>query len=324
MISVALCVYNGEKFLKQQLESISTQTVLPDELIISDDASNDNSVQIVKEFSEANPAINCKLFLNGYNIGYIKNFEKAILNTSGDIIFLCDQDDVWQINKIERVQNILNDNKLAKGVFSNAFLINDRGEMIEGCLWDSIAFTEKKDLQQNNKQLFDYILKTFNVVTGACLAFKREAIIKLLPLNCIINELHDEYIALKLAARNELIALNEALIYYRVHNKQTHGVPEKSRWNAIGEIKEAKLKEFYKWNNSAKDVDRLWTYYKRMKFYQAPNNLYKDLLFSAQLQFEKFKTDYLKGLSFVQRKKTLFGWYSNDLYNTKWWEIILH
>jgi len=92
-ISVALCTYNGELYLREQLESILKQTFPPDEIIICDDGSTDTTIKILEEFRRKS-FIPVKVYYNKENLGVSKNFEKAISLCSGDIIFLSDQDDV--------------------------------------------------------------------------------------------------------------------------------------------------------------------------------------------------------------------------------------
>ncbi|URR35480.1 glycosyltransferase family 2 protein [Thermosynechococcus sp. HN-54] len=108
-ISIAMATYNGEKYLQEQLDSFLKQTCLPDELIVSDDCSNDNTVQILKNFTNYAP-FEVKIYKNERNLGYAANFENALKQTSGNIIFLSDQDDVWFPNKIEYVIKIAQQN----------------------------------------------------------------------------------------------------------------------------------------------------------------------------------------------------------------------
>src|SRR5882724_11959920 len=94
-ISVAMCTYNGAGFLSEQLESIAAQTRLPDELVICDDRSTDESVEIVRNFARHTP-FSVRLEMNEENLGSTKNFEKSIGLCQGEIIALADQDDVWR------------------------------------------------------------------------------------------------------------------------------------------------------------------------------------------------------------------------------------
>ena len=99
-ISVAMATYNGEKYIKEQLESILRQLNVNDEVVISDDGSTDNTIKIVNDFKDSRIKIIC-----GPKKGIIKNFENAIKNCTGKYIFLSDQDDIWLDNKVNEVLN---------------------------------------------------------------------------------------------------------------------------------------------------------------------------------------------------------------------------
>ena len=104
-VSIAMCTYNGAGFLQQQLDSLARQTRKPDEIIICDDVSSDNSVAIAQAFADQS-GLKVRVHQNTQNLGYVKNFEKAISLCTQDIIFLCDQDDLWQPNKIEQMVGV--------------------------------------------------------------------------------------------------------------------------------------------------------------------------------------------------------------------------
>lgn len=101
-ISIAMATYNGERFLKEQLDSFSLQTRLPDELVVTDDGSSDNTLEILHSFQSTAP-FEVRIRRNSERLGTDKNFEKAVSLCSGDVIFLSDQDDVWFPGKIQRV-----------------------------------------------------------------------------------------------------------------------------------------------------------------------------------------------------------------------------
>lgn len=107
-ISVVMATYNGEKYLKEQLESIRIQTVQPDEVILCDDCSKDHTVSVVKRYiSHYNLQDRWHIIVNSENLGYANNFNKAALRSSGDIIFFADQDDLWLPQKIQKMLNIM-------------------------------------------------------------------------------------------------------------------------------------------------------------------------------------------------------------------------
>ncbi|QEQ01507.1 glycosyltransferase family 2 protein [Thermosynechococcus sp. CL-1] len=108
-ISIAMATYNGEKYLQEQLDSFLNQTRLPDELVVSDDCSTDSTMQILHDFAK-NAPFEVKIYQNEHNLGCARNFENALKLTSGDIIFLSDQDDIWFSEKIEFIINFAQQN----------------------------------------------------------------------------------------------------------------------------------------------------------------------------------------------------------------------
>ena len=107
--SVALTVYNGEKFLKNQLQSLVHQTILPDELVVCDDRSTNDSVSVLEKFAGKAP-FPVRILVNDTNLGYSQNFNRALSSVSGDYVFPCDQDDVWFPTKIEEMLEVLRGN----------------------------------------------------------------------------------------------------------------------------------------------------------------------------------------------------------------------
>lgn len=109
--SVAIATYNGEKYIVQQLESIRNQTVAVDEVIICDDCSKDNTVKIVSEYiREYELGATWRIEVNPCNKGYASNFVGAVKKTTGDFIFLCDQDDIWVPDRVEKMSSIMESN----------------------------------------------------------------------------------------------------------------------------------------------------------------------------------------------------------------------
>ena len=105
-ISVAMATYNGERFLREQLDSLNQQTVLPRELVVCDDRSTDKTVRILEEFA-SQAAFPVKVVVNENRLGFGDNFMKAASLCSGDLISFCDQDDIWYSNKIEVSRDLL-------------------------------------------------------------------------------------------------------------------------------------------------------------------------------------------------------------------------
>jgi len=223
-LSVALCTFNGEIFLKEQLDSILNQSINIDEIIVCDDQSTDNTKQILESYKKDNPDL-FKIYYNEKNLRSNKNFEKAIKLTSGDYIFLSDQDDIWKENKVEETLAVFKKNKEALGVFSNADLIDENGNLIskKKSLWDSVHFFEEhipKPIDLNKILIF-----RGNFLTGATLCIKKDVKEFCFPFRTIEKKfLHDEWFAYILSKRKSLFYSTKKLISYRLHNNQQIGV----------------------------------------------------------------------------------------------------
>ena len=121
-ISVCLATYNGEKYIKEQLDSILPQLSANDEIIISDDNSTDDTINIIRSLNDER----IKIYVNKTK-GIVKNFENALNNASGDIIFLSDQDDVWKNDKVKKILSAFSSDNSLTLVFSNAEIIDENG-----------------------------------------------------------------------------------------------------------------------------------------------------------------------------------------------------
>ena len=123
-LSIAMATYNGAKYLQEQLDSFVAQTRQPDELVVCDDCSIDNTVEILQEFQEKAPFA-VHIHSNETNLGYIKNFEKALSLCAGDIIFLSDQDDIWLEDKLSLVEEVFNNEPETMLVINDYFVSDE-------------------------------------------------------------------------------------------------------------------------------------------------------------------------------------------------------
>ncbi len=217
-ISIALCTYNGEFFLEEQLNSFLAQTRLPDELIICDDLSTDSTLQIIEKFSNQAP-FQVRSFVHPENIGSTRNFEQAISHCQGDFIFLADQDDYWLPEKIEMTMQEFEKNKAVGMVFTDAELVNEKLQPLNRKLCDLTY--QKAD---RNEIFFNLLLKK-HIVTGATMAFRKEFVEKIMPIPTTIpNLIHDAWISLVIAANAEVKFIDKPLIKYRQHANQQLGI----------------------------------------------------------------------------------------------------
>lgn len=226
-LSVAMCTYNGSKFIHEQLISVIKQSRLVDEIIIFDDCSTDATVEIINMYVEKYPGL-IQLFQNNKNLKSTKNFENAITHCTGDYIFLADQDDIWDYYKVEKIIAKFEENEFLEGIFTNGKLIDDNNETIPNTdMWESFCFFEKN--LEKPVDLLCLLKHHANMVTGATLCIKKSIVDLILPFPDLTKKkfYHDEWIALILASRNSLGYINEYLISYRIHSNQQIGVNRK-------------------------------------------------------------------------------------------------
>jgi len=220
-VSVALIVYNGANYMQTQLDSILDQTHKVDEIIVVEDASIDNTREILLAYSKQNPGL---FFINHnpVNLGSYKGIEKAIKLCTGDIILLADHDDFWYSNKVATIVNWFEANPTMNGVFTSGYLMDAQGEVnTKYNLWDSMSFPHTIINSTNHLKL--YINTVENAVTGAAMAFRNNLPFLKMPFPQIKYLIHDRWLAVNLAENNSLGILNEKLINYRLHPTQETG-----------------------------------------------------------------------------------------------------
>lgn len=220
-VSITLCTYNGEEFLAEQLRSIAAQSRLPDELVICDDGSTDGTLRIVNEFAETAP-FTVKIVENSSNLGSTKNFEKAMSLASGDVIFLCDQDDVWAENKIKLMAKRFAQDEELVLLFSDAELVDQDLNSLGRNLWNMVFPSDQRQKFLNG-DTFEVMLWQ-NAVTGAAMAFRSRVREKLIPFPIIPGLIHDGWIAIALANIAKIGFIEMPLVLYRQHERQQLGV----------------------------------------------------------------------------------------------------
>lgn len=204
MISVCMATYNGELYIKEQLDSILCQLGKDDEIVISDDHSTDNTIQIIRSYSDDR----IRVILNERRNGYVSNFENALLNAKGDFIFLSDQDDIWLNNKVKYCMEQL---VYYDFIVSDAILIDKFNNTI-----DKSYFKKRRvyNTLAGNIFKFGYL--------GCCMAFRKEILNKALPFPTNHQYcLHDNWLFLVAKAYYRAKISNEKLIKYRRHGQNT-------------------------------------------------------------------------------------------------------
>ena len=147
-ISIALACYNGQKYIKEQLLSLLNQTMPANEVIIVDDNSSDDTPEIINKFIEKYKLSNWKFYINDYNLGFIKNFHKALSKTSGDIIFLCDQDDIWKKTKIKKIHSIFQSDPQISAISTSYEFIDNYGNNVLVPNFNGVQHYELKGIKK--------------------------------------------------------------------------------------------------------------------------------------------------------------------------------
>lgn len=202
-ISVVVATYNGEKYLKEQLESITCQLNDGDELLISDDGSKDKTIDLIKEYEKEYKQIK---FYNGPGKGYVANFEFLIKKAKNDIILISDQDDIWNSEKIGFIKKIFAENPDIWVVLHNALYINEKGEQIGGTLFES---------RNTQKGFWHNWMKSGYY--GCCMAIRKDYGKRVMPLPEHFVS-YDQCIGLYAELFHKTVITNELLIKHRIHN----------------------------------------------------------------------------------------------------------
>jgi glycosyltransferase involved in cell wall biosynthesis len=207
-VSIALCTYNGEKYLAEQIDSILKQDYpFIDEIICIDDNSTDSTWQILSSYAERYPFF--KIIQNKTNLGFVKNFEKAILSTKNQLIAISDQDDIWYANKISRLVSGIGNSLM---VYSDNVFINETNQKI------GIRFSDKRNLIVSTSCL-NFAL--FNAISGHTVLFKRELLNYALPFPAKIH--YDWWLAFCASQHTPIQYVSEPMVGYRQHASNAVG-----------------------------------------------------------------------------------------------------
>lgn len=224
-ISVAMCTFNGADFLLAQLESIAGQTRPPDEIIICDDASTDETRALLESFARTS-RLPVSLHFSKENVGYVKNFERATRLCTGDAIALSDQDDVWRGDKLQLIEQRLVADPAVGVVFSDAELVDKDLQPLGKRIWAQVGFDAHKQKLIRTGRALEVLIYGWTV-TGATMAFRSEFVKLALPIPTDLAMIHDAWIALTVAAVADASFIEEPLIKYRQHERQQIGAPKR-------------------------------------------------------------------------------------------------
>lgn len=278
MLSVALCTYNGEQYLKEQLESFANQSLLPDELVVCDDGSSDGTIEILRMFSLCAP-FEVKVIQNEKSLGIVKNFSKAIEYCSGEYIAISDQDDIWMYEKLKETVGLL---KVMEKKYGKEFplLVHSDLTVVDVDL-NILNESMMKSQHIENEDIPSRALGTLlanNYVTG-CTVVINKALKNLslpIPREAIM---HDRWLALVAASSGKIGFVDQPLILYRQHGNNQVGARKYFSYNNV--------KKFFKSSSMSEHI-------------------LKTILQNKQI-WEKYQNPYIGKYIFFLRKKDLFS-----------------
>jgi len=231
-VSVVLCTYNGERWLPELWRSLLAQTHVPDQIVARDDASSDGTFALLGRQAEEAQARGIRVVLarNERNLGFVGNFEVALADADGDIVFLCDQDDLWHPQKIALMLKSFEQRPNLLLLHSDARLVDEAGGDMQCGLFEALEVTRRERALIHSGRAFEALLRR-NLATGATLAFRRSLLNDVAPFPP--EWVHDEWLAIIAAALGEVDCLEQPLIDYRQHGGNQIGARKRRMGKAL-------------------------------------------------------------------------------------------
>lgn len=221
-VDILLATYNGEKYIKEQVESILNQTYENIQIIISDDCSTDKTRQVLKEY-ENNEKI--KIFYQEKNLGYVKNFEFLLKQVESNLYMLSDQDDVWKKEKVEKSVEKIESEKLDL-VFGDLEVVDENLNTLYKSYNRYMHLIHKIKKYQKDYRL-QYL---YNCMTGCTIISRKNWIDKVLPFPTNSKYMiHDYWLGLVIALNGKVGYIEEPYILYRQHGKNQVGSKKASK-----------------------------------------------------------------------------------------------
>ncbi len=206
-ISVVMATYNGGLYVAEQLDSILFQTLAPTELVIVDDGSTDNTLDIIHQYQEKHEHI--FLYENEENLGYVKNFEKGMQLATGELIALSDQDDIWYTDKLATLFSNMGNSEI---VYSDSELIDESGNLLGRKMSDIRKMVSYDDCLM-------YAVGAW--APGHAMLFRKELVARCLPFPLQVT--HDFWLGFVASCQGTVLFLPQSLVYYRQHTSNAIG-----------------------------------------------------------------------------------------------------
>ena len=287
-ISVALAAYNGSKFIIEQLDSILNQSIVPDEIVVCDDCSTDDTFAVVKEYVNEHPIV--KVYKNAVNLGFIKNFEKAAKLCTGDYILFSDQDDIWTY---DHIKTLVNNSSEADLVCANAEYMTMDGKLT-GRTMKPLFFHQSGDIRVDfRKMIYTHYSQ------GAAMLIKREMLQKILPFPR--NMFHDIWMGFATyLAGGKVKYLPAVFLHYRRWggNVSTINNERMGRMHFIKRIKFL-LSDGGVFDNLYKKIKIGICFLKRQE--STPEEIYSELIMAYWFTYDMTHKKNIKALKYFAR-----------------------
>lgn len=216
-----MATYNGAAYIDAQLESFSSQSRLPDELVICDDGSTDGTIKRIQAFASRAPFA-VRIERNSTNLTTTPNFEKAVSLCTGELVFLADQDDIWRPEKIEIQAGTLEQHPEVGVIFSNGRVVNEDLRDLGYELWDSLWFSpSEREMVKSGRGAEVFVRHV--VAAGTTLAFRSEYRDVYLPFPTL-RDCHDAWLTFSITGVAEVRIIEKNLIDYRLHGENQFGL----------------------------------------------------------------------------------------------------
>ncbi len=289
--SVALCTYNGARFLQEQLDSISAQTCQPDEVIVGDDGSTDETLAILERWKNTVP-FPVRILTHEKNLGHTKNFEATARECIGDVVFFCDQDDIWLPEKVATVMNVFETQPDVGLVCHNTTVMDENGK--------DTGLTEITLRERGNRRsslrYFCPVNEKSPIVSGCCMAVRTEFLRKTFPFFCA----HDVCIYAMARAETKIETIFEPLMKFRYHSQN---VSLCATWKEEC----AKYTELER-SRYRLDVSRFWGHFTEIEEFLRRLALFPDSPEKREIQrFIRFIASHLTNRSRIQRNAFFFA-----------------
>lgn len=231
-VSVVLTAYNGQKYILEQLQSIYEQTYKPDEVLIFDDKSTDDTVRLVKAFIDENNIPNWRVIINDVNKGWRANFMDGFHCAAGDVIFCSDQDDIWHNDKIEKMMEIMNRNDKINVLACNLAPFTDDGS--------PIVDSQFKDIGKNRVEKVNFNIHWYEIKRQGCAMCFRKSILPEIDRIWFKDAEHDLILWVYGILSDSLYVINERLIDFRRHMGNNTPGNEKNSHTRLGLLNHCK------------------------------------------------------------------------------------